>query len=45
MVYLYGETHGNPDILDLELELWQDYYHNQGMRHFLLNLPILPLLT
>ena len=33
MVYLYGETHGNPDILDLELELWQDYYHNQGMRH------------
>lgn len=33
MVYLYGETHGNPNIKDLELELWQDYYHNQGMRH------------
>ena len=36
MAYLYGETHGNPDIMDLELELWQDYYHNQGMRHLFL---------
>ena len=35
-VYLYGETHGVPEIMDLELELWQDYYHNQGMRHLFL---------
>lgn len=32
-IYLYGEAHNVPAIMDLELELWQDYYHNQGMRH------------
>lgn len=32
-IYLYGESHGVPAIMDLELEIWQDYYHNQGMRH------------
>lgn len=33
MIYLYGERHGEEAILDLELELWQKYYHEQGMRH------------
>lgn len=32
-IYLYGESHGVQEIMDLELELWQDYYHNEGMRH------------
>ena len=37
-IYLYGETHGVPAILDKELELWQDYYA-QGMRHLFVELP------
>lgn len=32
-IYIYGENHINPDITALELELWQSYYHKQGMRH------------
>lgn len=32
-IYLYGESHSNPEILALELELWQEYYHDYGMRH------------
>lgn len=32
-IYIYGENHINPDITVLELELWQSYYHDQGMRH------------
>lgn len=34
--YLYGETHSNPAIYDLEIRIWQDHYHNQGMRHLFL---------
>ncbi len=37
-IYLYGETHGVPAILDKELELWQDYY-GQGVRHLFVELP------
>ena len=33
MIYLYGEAHGVPAIMDLELELWQKHYHEDGMRH------------
>lgn len=32
-IYLYGEQHGEPVILEKELELWQSYYHDQGLRH------------
>lgn len=32
-ICLYGENHINPDITAQELELWQSYYHEQGMRH------------
>lgn len=31
--YLYGEMHGVEKILDKEIELWYEYYHNQDMRH------------
>lgn len=32
-VYLYGEKHGDESTLELELQIWQDHYHNDGMRH------------
>ena len=32
-IYLYGEAHGNEQILEREYELWEDYYTNHGMRH------------
>lgn len=35
-IYLYGESHGNPRIMQQELELWQQYYHEQGFRHLFL---------
>lgn len=33
MIYLYGEVHSRGYIIDLELQLWQTYYHEYGMRH------------
>lgn len=38
-IYLYGEFHDVEKILEKELELWQDYYNNQNMRHLFLELP------
>jgi len=35
-IYLYGESHGNQLIMTKELELWEDYYLNQGFRHLFL---------
>lgn len=32
-LYLYGEIHSEEKILEKELELWQEYYTNYGMRH------------
>ena len=32
-IYLYGEKHSDESMLELELQIWQDYYHNDGMRH------------
>lgn len=32
-IYLYGERHGVGAILEREFEIWQDHYHNEGMRH------------
>jgi len=37
-IYLYGERHAEDIILEKELELWYDYYHNDGMRHLFLEL-------
>jgi len=38
-IYLYGEIHAEDIILEKELELWYDYYHNDGMRHLFVELP------
>ncbi len=38
-IYLYGESHGVEEILDNEFELWDAYYHDQGMRHLFIELP------
>lgn len=37
-IYLYGEQHYVPKILEKELELWGEYYE-QGTRHLFLELP------
>lgn len=37
-IFLVGETHGEPDIISKELELWQDYYNNQGFRHLFIEI-------
>jgi len=37
-IYLYGEIHAEDIILEKELELWYDYYHNDGMRHLFVEL-------
>ncbi len=38
-IYLYGEAHGIKKILDREIELWNDYYTNQNMRHLFIESP------
>lgn len=38
-IYLYGEFHANPDIMDIEFETWNKYYHEQGMRHLFVEFP------
>ena len=38
-IYLYGETHGVETILNQELELWQTFYHEDGLRHLFVELP------
>lgn len=38
-IYLYGESHGVEEILAKELELWGNYYHNDGMRHLFVEYP------
>lgn len=37
-IFLYGEKHGIDNILDMEFELWYEYYHNHGMRHLFVEL-------
>lgn len=39
LIYLYGETHSQENILEKELELWHEYYHDQKMRHLFVELP------
>lgn len=38
-IYLCGELHSQDDILEKELELWQQYYHENGMRHLFVEKP------
>lgn len=38
-IYIYGEMHANENINKKELEIWSDYYHNEGMRHLFIEAP------
>lgn len=38
-ISLYGEIHSNEKILDKELALWQEYYHDENMRHLFVETP------
>lgn len=38
-IYLYGEQHAVEKILKKEIEIWGDYYNNQGLRHLFVELP------
>lgn len=38
-IYLYGEQHSNERILKEELRLWDQYYHEDGMRHLFIEDP------
>jgi len=38
-IHLFGETHGNAAHLGKQLELWRDFYENDGMRHLFLEMP------
>jgi len=38
-IYLYGETHGVEKIMNRQLEIWRDYYHNENMRNLFVELP------
>lgn len=38
-IYLYGEQHAVKEILKKEIEIWGDFYNNQGLRHLFLELP------
>ena len=32
-IFLFGEYHGIATVMDRQLEIWGDFYHNYGMRH------------
>ena len=38
-IYLYGETHSVPEINQKEFEIWDYYYHEEGMRHLFVEYP------
>lgn len=38
-IHLYGERHADSRFLDKELEIWNDFYHNRGMRHLFIEFP------
>lgn len=38
-IYLYGEYHSDPAILSEEFELWNNYYHEKGMRYLFVEYP------
>lgn len=37
-IYLYGEIHGQEDLVAREYELWHSYYHQHGMRNLFIEL-------
>ena len=38
-IFLYGEAHGVEKIMDKQLEIWGNFYHNHNMRHLFVELP------
>lgn len=38
-IYLYGEGDNLSEVLEKELELWGEYYHEEDMRHLFVELP------
>ncbi len=38
-IFLYGEEHSNGEILEKELELWNEYYHDNNMKDLFVELP------
>lgn len=38
-IYLYGEVHAQTGILEKELEIWEQHYQEDGMRHLFVELP------
>ena len=38
-IYLFGELHGNAQHIDLQFDLWYNFYHNYDMRHLFIELP------
>ncbi len=38
-IYLYGEEHGVDEFYRQEFELWEGYYHDEGMRHLFIENP------
>lgn len=38
LIYLVGETHGEPEIMKRELELWQHYYSEEKFRHLFMEI-------
>jgi hypothetical protein len=38
-IFIYGEVHGVEKVLERELEIWQEHYGNEGMRHLFIEFP------
>ncbi|MBS6194195.1 MAG: hypothetical protein KH828_01260 [Clostridiales bacterium] len=38
-IFLYGEIHGVKSILEQELQLWENFYHEDGMRDLFIESP------
>ncbi len=38
-IFLYGEEHSSEKVLERELQLWTEYYHEDGMRDLFVELP------
>ena len=38
-IFLYGEQHANEAILKKEIEIWENYYQNDSMRHLFIEQP------
>jgi len=38
-IFMFGERHGNQTTMRRQLEIWGEFYHNNGMRHLFVELP------